>query len=495
MDEKIDSDGGAASKLGSSSIIPDDKGSKNKRKLDDPSLEDLVNVPLSMGELPQEVSKSPVLGPLEVGSSRVPVREGFEHADWDDPIACQLEELLLSNLQRIFQNAIKKIVECGYDEGIAEKVISRCSLYLGGNDLVLNVVNDALASLKEGKEGDISSHVFEGLQQLAEYTILEMIIVLREVKPFLSVVEAMWWLLMFDLNVSVACEVEGDILRDFCSEEVSGESSSDSIPQLKSETQNAETILPSPNELSVSKPSFPCSHNHLSETLKFGSFPNSPKPKNHLFCEGLTPEKDRLVSMGPSGEHVPVASVPEEKSGTGRKGRSKRELVALRQKCIHMEKCRAYGKGTFKAGKLAAIGGFVVEKRIRSPSELPAVHMKNASSKTITEDGAVADENHHVLPNSSPPQHCLRSMLTQQFLPLTLSLHHHHLWQTNLFQNLKAEPLYLLRLLIMMQKRNPLQKLKAEILYLLSQLITTLEFHMMSLRENTSQEMRGTSIF
>ncbi|XVF21840.1 hypothetical protein REPUB_Repub12eG0124300 [Reevesia pubescens] len=407
MDEKTDS-GGAASKVGTSSVLSQDKGSKNKRKLDDPSLENPVTVPLSMSEfpryeLPLEIFRSPVLGPLEVGSSRAPLSEDFEPVDWDDPIACQLEELLLSNLHTIFRNAITKVVECGYKEDIAEKALSRCGLYQGGKDLVSNVVNDALASLKKGKEGDISSLVFEDLQQLLEYTMLEMISVLREVKPCLSVAEAMWWLLMFDLNILVACEVEGDILRNFGCKEVSGESSSDSTPQSRSETQNPETILPSSNEPNVSKPSSPCSQNYQPETLKFGSFHNFPSPKSHLACEGLMPDKESLVSMGASGDYVPVASISGEISRTGLKGCSKKELAALRQKSFNVEKYRAaYGKGAFRAGKLATIGSFVVEKRINSPSELPSVHMKSASSKIVMEARALADESHHVLTNSSP---------------------------------------------------------------------------------------------
>ncbi|XVE73203.1 hypothetical protein DITRI_Ditri11bG0098400 [Diplodiscus trichospermus] len=406
MDEKTDSDT-AAIKLGSCSVLPQDKGSKNKRKLDDPSLENPVDVPLSISEfpryeLPPEIFRSPLFGPLEVRSSRAPLIEDFEPSDWDDPIACQLEELLLSNLLAIFGNAIKKIVECGYKEDVAKKAVSRHSLYQGGKDLVSNVVNDALACLKKGEEGDISTYVFEDLQQLVEYTMLEMISVLREVKPSLSIAEAMWWLLMLDLNISAACEVEGDILHDFGCKEVLGERSSDSTSHSRSETQNPEIIRPSPNELIVSKTSFPFSENYLPKTLKFGSFPNLPNPKSPLAYEGLTPEKESLVSMDASGDYVPVASVSEEKSGPSRKGRSKKELAALRQKSFNIEKCRAYGKDAFRGGKLATIGGFVVEKRIKFPSELPAVHMKYAASKIITEAGALANKSHHVLTNSSP---------------------------------------------------------------------------------------------
>ncbi|OMP04975.1 Zinc finger, RING/FYVE/PHD-type [Corchorus olitorius] len=400
MDEKTDH--GAAGKLGpSSSVLPQDKGSKNKRKLDDPSLENPVYVPSSgtefpLHELPPEIVQSPVLGALTAKSSGAPLKEDFELADWDDPIACEYEELLLSNLHTIFHNAIKKIVECGYKEDIAEKAISRRGLYQGGKDLVANVANDALASLKQGQEGDMSTHVFEDFRQLVEYTMLEMIGVLGEVKPSLSIVEAMWWLLVCDLNILVACEAEGDIFHSFGSTEIPSENSSNSNPQLRSETQIPETI-PSSNEPNVSNHPYPGSRNHLPETLKFGSFPNLPNTKNSLAYERTISEKESLVSMGASGDYLPVASVSEEKSGTGRKGRSKKDLAALRQKSFNMEKYRGYVKGSFRAGKLsAAFSSFVVEKRMKSPSELPAVHMKKASSKMNAEARALPNESHRV---------------------------------------------------------------------------------------------------
>ncbi|GMI98777.1 hypothetical protein like AT4G03000 [Hibiscus trionum] len=377
-----------------------DKGSKNKRKLDDSSLEgpDPVVLPLSMSEFPpyelaREIFRGPIVGPLEVGSSMGSLREDFVPADWEDPVACQLEELLLSNLHMIFRNAVKKIVECGFKEDVAEKAISRHPLYQGGKNLVSNVVNDALASLKEGIEGDISSFLFKDLQQLVAYTMLEMISVLREVKPCLSIVEAMWWLLMFDLNISVACEVEGDILRNLGCMEVSGESSSDSNSKSRLEIQNPETVIPISNEPNVSKPSF-SSKNYQPEALKSGRFPNSPKPKTFHASGGLTPEKELLVSMSASGDNVSITSLSKEKAVSSRKGGSKKELAALR------EINRTYRRG-FRTSKLAASCS-VVEKRMKSPSELPAVHMKNPSSKIVTEAGALPNESHHVSANSSP---------------------------------------------------------------------------------------------
>ncbi|KAE8732519.1 Ribosomal protein S7e family protein [Hibiscus syriacus] len=398
MDEKTDIGGAAASKLESSSVLPPEKGIKNKRKLDDdPSLENPVSAPLSMSEFSPKIFQSPTVGPLEVGSS---LREDSEPTDWDDPIACQLAELLSSNMLTIFQNAIKRIVECGYEEAVAKKAVSGCGLYQGGKNLVSNVVNDALASLKKGKGEDISNYVFEDLQQLVEYTMLEMISVLREVKPSLSIAEAMWWLLMFDLNISMACEVEGDIFRNVGCKEILGESSSDSISQLRPGSQNPETIHPCPNGHHVLKPSFHCCKHYLPETLKFGSFANLTNCKGPVAYEALTPEKDSLAYVGTSRD--PVTSIPGRRLGSCRKGCSKKELAALRKKSFNIEKCKvACGKCAFRAGKMATIGGLVAERRIKSPSKLSAMHMKNASLERINEAGDFVHQCHHVLTNSS----------------------------------------------------------------------------------------------
>ncbi|KAK4716282.1 hypothetical protein R3W88_014620 [Solanum pinnatisectum] len=87
------------------------------------------------------------------------------------------------------------ISKCGYSEEIAERVILRSGLYHGSKDVVSNVVDGALALLSREKVFDIGRHVvFAELLCLVYYTLLEMVCVLREVKPTLPVVEAMWWL-------------------------------------------------------------------------------------------------------------------------------------------------------------------------------------------------------------------------------------------------------------------------------------------------------------
>ncbi|KAL0700655.1 hypothetical protein Bca4012_056777 [Brassica carinata] len=134
--------------------------------------------------------------------------------EWDDPFACYLKELLSSNLMALFCNAMDQIVACGYREDVVLKAISGSRLCCRGNDLVSNIVNDTLSFLKNGKKvSGLRDYVFEDLQQLVVYTLVEKISLVKEVRPLVSTVEAMWRLLMCDLNVFQAFEMEGDGLE------------------------------------------------------------------------------------------------------------------------------------------------------------------------------------------------------------------------------------------------------------------------------------------
>ncbi|CAN6561363.1 unnamed protein product [Malus baccata var. baccata] len=379
------------------------KGSKNKRKAG-PAPQNATNPGSALtvtpqSELPSEecrklsdnvLAQAGVVQPeeVEVGA--------FECADWDDPIACQLEELLLSYLQAIFRSAIKQVAEHGYSEEVAEKAVSRGGLYIGGKDPLANIVSDTLKFLKKEKDIDASNDQFVNLQHLVEYTMLEMISVVREVRLSLSVAEAMWWLLICDLNILLACTSEGDPFSALGSEE----SADSSSPQLSSEANSSETILPNPDEANSSKPLPAYAQSNPPETLKFGSFRIHSNSTHSHAPEEVTPEKDSLSSMldslekclGFTGENVQSksqTSTSEEKSGAGLTGRTKKELAALRKKSFHTDRnYSAYGKkGGFKSGKVT-IGGFVLEKRLKPPSEIPRGREIVASSKLSAKAGS-----------------------------------------------------------------------------------------------------------
>nr|VDD27851.1 unnamed protein product [Brassica oleracea] len=294
---------------------PQGKGRKNKRKLAD-SPQPLTD---SLTEFP----------PYELVHSlkfQTPLSEESESLGWDDPFACYLEELLTSNLMALFRNAMDQIVACGYREDVVLKAISGSRLYCGGNDLVSNIVNDTLSFLKSGKKvSGLRDYLFEDLQQLVAYTLIEKISLVKEVRPSVSTVEAMWRLLMCDLNVFQAFEMEGD-----------------------------GTVECNPTKYSE-------------PVVKFGNFKN---------CNGSSSEVAKRKTLASSSSSVAASS--GEKLVSGRKGRTKKEVAMMRQKsCV--DKIRTYSKGSggYKTAKYASVGGFLVEKRGKSPSKIAPEAVKD----------------------------------------------------------------------------------------------------------------------
>ncbi|GMH20023.1 hypothetical protein Nepgr_021864 [Nepenthes gracilis] len=187
------------------------------------------------------------LGSSDVGTSHNR-EEGeaneFQDADWNDLTESQLEELVLSNLDAIFKNAIRKIVACGYSKEVATKAVLSSGLFYGCKDPVSNVVDNTLAYLRNGQEIDSSrEHCFEDLQQLEKYVLAELICVLREVRPFFSTGDAMWSLLICDMNISHAFAMDSGPLSSFLSDGTPNVSSSTPPPPSETETKSTDTSL------------------------------------------------------------------------------------------------------------------------------------------------------------------------------------------------------------------------------------------------------------
>ncbi|KAF2287774.1 hypothetical protein GH714_002663 [Hevea brasiliensis] len=324
------------------------------------------------------------IGSSEVGTSQS--REELEseeshEADWSDLTESQLEELVLSNLDAIFKSAIKKIVACGYTEDVATKAVLRSGLCYGCKDTVSNIVDNTLAFLRNGRVIDPSrEYCFEDLQQLEKYILAEMVCVLREVRPFFSTGDAMWCLLISDMNVSHACAMDGDPLSSFAADGASnGTSSISSQPQMKAEAKCSELILPNPCKL---EPSVPCSH-------------TTSQP-----------------------------SVLEEKFIVNRKVHSnstKREYI-LRQKSLHLEKgFRTYGPKGSRTGKLSSL---ILDKKLKSVSD-SALKINNASLRLSKVMGIDMPQDNgsqslSINPGSSPPASSnLESSSTTCSLPKT----------------------------------------------------------------------------
>ncbi|XP_047327916.1 putative E3 ubiquitin-protein ligase RF298 [Impatiens glandulifera] len=253
---------------------------------------------------------------------------------WNDPIASQLEELLIRELTEGFQTAIRKIMDLNYTKEMAEFAVLKSGFsYAGGKDFIAEIIESATIYLKKGKKAS-GSMEFDNLENMAEYILLEMINVLTEVKPSTSISEAMWLLLIFDLNLTNACSTSDSHNSNFT------------------------------NVSQVSKPSIP-----HEEDISVGC-------KNCRMCLQKVAVSSKSSSFGVSGEiDVKLSCGRRSQSGN----HSKRDI--LRQK-LHVEKGN---KGhTSKVAIRAKITTLVCERKPKSSSESSISSMKNSSMRLKT---------------------------------------------------------------------------------------------------------------
>ncbi|CAL1411621.1 unnamed protein product [Linum trigynum] len=334
---------------------------------------------------------STALGSTEV--ELIQAREELEEssdADWSDLTESQLEELVLSNLDAIFKSAIKRIVAFGYVEEVVTKAVLRSSVCYGCKDTVSNIVDNTLAFLRNCEEIDPSrEHCFDDLQQLEKYILAELVCVLREVRPFFSTGDAMWCLLICDMNVSHACAMDGDPMSGFAGD------GSQSKPESEGSESNVITTTPC-----KPVPSIPCSP---STSIPTG-VSHAIRPKNPgVVLNGLLSDKEGSITSAfdPVDKCFSIAGpsqlpVLEERFTVSRKvhsGSSKREFI-LRQKSVHLEKSyRTYGsKGSLRGGKLSGLSNLILDKKLKSVSDSTAVNIKNASIR-LSKAMGVVDNN------------------------------------------------------------------------------------------------------
>ncbi|KAL4572078.1 hypothetical protein LXL04_018847 [Taraxacum kok-saghyz] len=122
-----------------------------------------------------------------------------------------LVKLLSEIIHTFILTAIIKITQKGYTDEEAKHAILRCGPFHSteGNQLESNFVERALISLESNKKDDDSSnYAFQDINELVDFMILEMVTTVRDMKPAvtspISVTEAVWSLLMCDLDVRQA---------------------------------------------------------------------------------------------------------------------------------------------------------------------------------------------------------------------------------------------------------------------------------------------------
>lgn len=120
----------------------------------------------------------------------------------------QLEELLLANLDRVYKDAISRLVSLGHSPPQALRAVLRSAHRHGPADPASNILPNALLHL-----GDDPAGPFSDLRRLEEFSLAGMLCLLRQIRPRLSRGEAMWCLLMSGLHVGRASSVELPAIR------------------------------------------------------------------------------------------------------------------------------------------------------------------------------------------------------------------------------------------------------------------------------------------
>lgn len=136
----------------------------------------------------------------------------FDDSGWSYCTEEQLEDILLKNLDFLYNEAVSKLLALGYDEETALRAVLRNGHCYSGMDVLTNVLHNSLTYLNSGGDGsgnvEGSDDSFVNLRQLEEYSLAAMVCLLQQVKPHLTRGDAMWCLLMSDLHVGRASVME-----------------------------------------------------------------------------------------------------------------------------------------------------------------------------------------------------------------------------------------------------------------------------------------------
>ncbi|CAJ1941166.1 unnamed protein product [Sphenostylis stenocarpa] len=328
-------------------------------------------------------------GTSEVGPSQSkeePKTYEVSDADWSDLTEAQLEELVLNNLDTIFKSSIKKIVACGCTEEVARKAILRPGICYGCKDTVSNIVDNTLAFIRNGQVIDMSrEHYFKDLVQLGKYVLAELVCVLREIRPFFSIGDAMWRLLICDMNVSHACAMDCDPLT-----KLGSDNTANSVSSGLAELQSKAEKVPELSLLSPGKSIPAGSHDSQSKKPFVTEFTGVNNFNSQIIGgtsknEGSSCESD-CTNRAFSAAGTSQSALMDEKYGTVRKvhsGSTRRDYI-LRHKSFHVEKShRSCGsKGSSRGGKLNGLSGLILDKKLKPVSESPTINFKGASLQT-----------------------------------------------------------------------------------------------------------------
>ncbi|MCO5556958.1 hypothetical protein L7F22_010513 [Adiantum nelumboides] len=134
----------------------------------------------------------------------------LQEPDWDKNSESKLENILINMLDALYKDAVAKIISLGHSQKNALNAVLKNGRW-NGKDALTSVVDSSLTWLQSGeaRQGILD---FTNLKDMERHVLTEMVCLLRKVRPFLSKGEAMWCLLVCDMNLLLACAMEDDVV-------------------------------------------------------------------------------------------------------------------------------------------------------------------------------------------------------------------------------------------------------------------------------------------
>lgn len=346
-----------------------------------------------------DVGQAPADGPGE-GLSL----EKSHDIKWGDVMEAPLEELALHSLDALYKSAIKRIASCGYTEEVATYAVLRSSHCNGCKDVESNIADNALAFLKIGLgvDSSVRENLSEALRELEKKVLENMVAMLKEVRPSFSTGDAMWCLLICDMNLPHACEIDVDILNGLQDGDVLLDATSSkpepsttlSTPPIASEinvlgleksmdllqSPSSQTVMAAAAGTLVSHPGVVASSSNINVEDSYAD-PGQEHPMSSK--EYLVAEFSYDVSRSAMRKEKPVNSRKGLADG------SKREYM-LQQTTTHLEKnYRGNGPNPYlrTVHKLSELGGMMSDKKFKLISKSSTMNSKNSSPQASIKVG------------------------------------------------------------------------------------------------------------
>lgn len=345
----------------------------------------------------------------------------IEDADWNDLTESELKEIMLSHIGTVIDDYVRKIVSSGFSEDDAVKAVMKAGVSYGGRDPVSRIMDSALSLLKNDHDAaSLNESTFESLDNLENHILEAMVFALREAQPIFSYGDAMWLLLVYDLDIDNACQVNTDPsggpgtmdMTHSLPAPQTNQSSSNVTASTKTDPVSNGTdppkypnfdlshfyskalsrpveVLPSDIPLDVEIPKL------LAEWSSSLTNTHMRKP-GHISGKGRSTSISVHASVGPPYTATSHPNSADDKSCTMKKSQrsnSKKNSIMLQKSILFEKHYTAYGpKGAVRASKFGGLGSLVLDKKNKSSSS--RINMKGSSikvSKSIRLDASQGD--------------------------------------------------------------------------------------------------------